>query len=212
MTGRSADRLTINAGLRYEYDTPLVEVADRQTNFDVVTGKLLIAGFNTDRTTGVKADKNNFAPRLGFAYRVRTGTVVRCGAGIFYNPAGSESVYMRRHRQLPFGPIVTADINQFNPNPRRVQDGFDPIPNLDFGVVANNPVGSMLAVVPDYPLRLHAQYNFQVQQQMPWETVFKIGYVGNSAAAWIRRGTTTWRTRVLVRLLPAGPFATSLRT
>ena len=183
-----SDRLTINAGLRYEYDTPLLEVADRQTNFDVVTGKLLIAGFNTDRTTGVKADRNNFAPRLGFAYRVRTGTVVRFGAGIFYNPAGSENVYMRRHRQLPFGPIVTADINQFNPNPRRMQDGFDPIPNLDFGVVANNPVGSMLAVVPDFRSGYMTQYNFQVQQQMPWETVFKIGYVGNIG----RRMDTTW--------------------
>jgi len=113
---------------------------------------------------------------------------VRFGAGIFYNPAGSENVYMRRHRQLPFGPIVTADINQFNPNPRRVQDGFDPIPNLDFGVVANNPVGSMLAVVPDFRSGYMTQYNFQVQQQMPWETVFKIGYVGNIG----RRMDTTW--------------------
>ena len=119
------DKLTLNIGLRYEYDTPVTEVANRQTNFDVTTGKLLIAGFNTDSRTGVLPDRNNFAPRFGFAYRVRSGTVIRGGIGMFYNPAGSENVYIRRHRQLPFGPINIESINQFDPNPRRVQDGLD---------------------------------------------------------------------------------------
>src|SRR5690606_35002586 len=97
----------------------------------------------TDAATGIRADKNNFGPRLGFAWQASRGTVLRGGYGVFYNPGNSESVYMRRHRQLPFGPIVTADINQFNPNFRRVSQGFDPIPVLDFGTVADNPVGGM---------------------------------------------------------------------
>lgn len=174
-----SDALTLNIGLRYEYDTPVVEVADRQTNFDVATGKLLIAGFNTDSATGVQPDRNNFAPRFGFAYRVRQGTVVRGGIGVFYNPAGSENVYMRRHRQLPFGPIVTEDINQFDPAPRRVQDGLRPIPNLDFAAVAENPVGSMLAVVNNFRSGYTPQYNFQIQQQLPKDLVAKVGFVGN---------------------------------
>lgn len=173
------DRLTLNLGLRYEYDTPLIEVADRQTNFDVVTGRLLIAGFNTNRTTGVLPDRNNFAPRFGFAYRMGQGTVIRGGFGIFYNPAGSENVYMRRHRQLPFGPINAEDINQFNPTPRRVQDGLRPIPNLDFNAVATNPEGAMLAVVPNFRSGYTPQYTLQIQRQLPRDMVFKIGYVGN---------------------------------
>jgi hypothetical protein len=174
-----SDRLTLNLGLRYEYDTPATEVANRMTNFDVVTGKLLIAGFNTDAATGVSLSKLNFAPRFGFAYRLRQGTVLRGGYGIFYNPAGSESVYLRRHRQLPFGPINAEDIFQFNSNPRRVQDGLRPIPNLDFNVVANNPSGNMLAVIPQFRSGYAQQLNFQIQQQMPWDTVAKVGYVGN---------------------------------
>ena len=145
----------------------------------MTTGKLLIAGFNTDSATGVQPDRNNFAPRFGFAYRARQGTVLRGGIGVFYNPAGSENVHMRRHRQLPFGPIVTEDINQFNPNPKRVQDGFQPIPNLDFATVAENPVGSMLAVVPNFRSGYTPQFNFQIQQQMPMEMVAKVGFVGN---------------------------------
>jgi hypothetical protein len=176
---RVTDKLTINAGIRYEYDTPTRELNDKWTNFDMNTGKLLIAGFNTDSATGVVADGNNFAPRLGFAYRLRPGTVLRGGAGVFYNPAGSESVVMRRHRQLPFGPIQTVDINQFVANPRRVSQGLDPIPNLDPAVVAADPVGSMLAVDPRLRNGIAQQYNFQIQQSLPKDMVFKIGYVGN---------------------------------
>jgi hypothetical protein len=173
------DRITLNVGLRWEYDTPLIEVADRQTNFDVVTGKLLIAGFNTDRATGVRPDRNNFAPRFGFAIRMRQGTVLRGGYGVFYNPAGSENVYMRRHRQLPFGPINVVDINQFSSNPRRVQDGLDPIPVLDFNIVSQNPQGGMLAVTPNFRSGYTQQYTLQLQQQMPKDMVVKVGFVGN---------------------------------
>ena len=176
---KATSKLTLNLGLRYELDTPLVEVANRQTNFDVVTGKLLIAGFNTDDATGIRADKNNLGPRFGFAYQLTGGTVLRGGYGVFYNPGNSESVYMRRHRQLPFGPIVTADINQFSTTPRRVAQGFDPIPVLDFATVADNPVGGMLAVDPNMRSAYVQQYNFQIQQQLPREMVAKIGFVGN---------------------------------
>ncbi len=172
-------RLTLNLGLRYEYDTVLTEVANRMTNFDVVTGKLLIAGFNSNRQTGIRPDRNNWAPRFGFAYSLRPGTVLRGGYGVFYNPAGSEAVYMRRHRQLPFGPINVVDINQFSANPRRVQDGFDPIPVLDFNVVANNPTGGMLAVDPNLRSGYTQQYALQIQQQLPKDLVLKVGYVGN---------------------------------
>lgn len=173
------DKLSINVGLRYEVDTPTRELNNKWTNFDVTTGKLLIAGFNTDEATGVHADRNNFAPRLGFAYRVRKGTVLRGGAGIFFNPAGSEGLLMRRHRQLPFGPINTVDINQFVANPRRVIDGLPPIPNLDFATVAANPVGSMIAIDPYFRSGYAEQFNLQLQQQLPKDLIFKIGYVGN---------------------------------
>ena len=172
-------RLTFNMGLRYEYDTRVRERDNQWTNFDVVRGTLLIAGVNTDANTQVRNDPNNFAPRFGFAFRVRQGTVLRGGYGLFYNKSGSEAVVMRRHRQLPFGPINAADINQFSATPRRVQDGLDPIPNLDFATVANNPVGSLVAVAEDFRTGYAQQFNIQLQQQLPYEMVWKVGYVGN---------------------------------
>ena len=173
------DRLTLNLGVRYEYDTRARERDDQWTNFDVNTGTMLIAGFNTDSNTGVTADKNNIAPRFGFAYRIKDGTILRGGYGIFYNKSGSEGVVMRRHRQLPYGPINEVDINQFDAAPRRVQDGLDPIPNLDLNVVANNPVGSVMGVAFDFRTGYAQQANLQLQQQLPKELVLKVGYVGN---------------------------------
>ncbi len=173
------DRLTFNIGLRYEYDTPATERNDQWTNFDVTTAKLLIAGFNTDSRTGVTPDRNNFAPRFGFAYRVRQGTVLRGGYGIFYNQNGSEGVVMRRHRQLPFGPINTELINQYDANPQLVSQGLDPIPNLDFNVVADHPEGGMMGVAFEFATGYAQQFNLQIQQELPSDMVLKVGYVGN---------------------------------
>jgi hypothetical protein len=86
---------------------------------------------------------------------------------------------MRRHRQLPFGPINVVDINQFVANPRRVADGLNPIPNLDPSVVADNPEGGMLAVDPNFRPGYAEQFNLQLQYQLPRDMVTKIGYVGN---------------------------------
>src|SRR5690606_4838398 len=90
-----------------------------------------------------------------------------------------EAVVMRRHRQLPFGPINVVDINQFDNDPQRVQDGLAPIPNLDFGVVAENPNGNMLAVAEDFKTAYAQQFNLQLQQALPGDMVGKVGYVGN---------------------------------
>ncbi len=164
----------------------------------------MIAGFNADQYTDIRADKNNVSPRLGFAYRVNNKMVVRGGYGVFYNPAGSESVYMRRHRMLPFGPINIVDINQFVANPRRVSDGLPAIPNLDPAFVVNNPSGGMLAVNPNFRSGYAQQFNLQVQQQLPYEVIFKVGYVATSAASWTTAMSSTSPSPALARPRPAG--------
>ncbi|MEJ7609327.1 MAG: hypothetical protein WKF37_24400, partial [Bryobacteraceae bacterium] len=172
---RVTDKLVLNIGLRYEYDTPYSEVADRWTNFDVTTGKLLIAGFNTDKWAGVKPDRNNWATR-------RVSTAANCPArwsGNFYNAQGSEAVNMRMHRQVPFGPINAIQIDQFNNQPRPIIDGLPPIPVLDFAIVSANPTGNLLAIDPNFKNGYAIQFNFQVQQELPWNMVAKVGYVGN---------------------------------
>lgn len=87
-------RLTLNMGLRYEWSTPFTERFNRlvivdytgDTGIDVPgLGRLRGTSYLADdkkRTANV--DRNNFGPRLGFAYRVDQQTVVRGGAGVYY--------------------------------------------------------------------------------------------------------------------------------
>ena len=100
-------KLTVNLGLRYEWSTPYSERYDR-LQFNDFTGDTGInIPFNRDGTgmfpqlgqigeimgtslfptsghRNAPVDRNNFAPRLGFAYQLANNTVVRGGAGMFY--------------------------------------------------------------------------------------------------------------------------------
>jgi hypothetical protein len=80
-------KLTLNLGLRYDFITPALEKSNAQTNFNPAgTGSLVFASDGSLEERGlVKADKNNFAPRIGIVYTLNEKTVLRGGAGIFYN-------------------------------------------------------------------------------------------------------------------------------
>ena len=83
---RVTNRLTLNLGMRWDIFTQPIEVDNRQANFDITTGALIIAGTNGASRALVPNDWNNFGPRAGFAYQL-TGdgkTVVRGGIGVFY--------------------------------------------------------------------------------------------------------------------------------
>ena len=60
--------LTVNIGLRYEYITPYVEVNDRQTSYDLSTGKQLFAGKDGNSRALYNSYKKGFQPRIGLAW------------------------------------------------------------------------------------------------------------------------------------------------
>lgn len=108
---KATPRLTLNFGLRYELNPPYVESGDRLYSFNPFTGKMVVpnaksqgalySGFvNSNLVPIVTAadaglpertlaytDRNNFAPRFGFAYKLTSDnkTVLRGGYGIFYD-------------------------------------------------------------------------------------------------------------------------------
>jgi hypothetical protein len=176
---RVNSRFTLNLGLRYEHIPPPVEVADRQMNFDIATGKVKIASFNTDRNVGIRNFGKLFAPRFGFAYQASRNTVVRGGFGVFYNANGSGGGLYRMHRYLPFAASNSVAVDEFSANYPRVQAGLPPIPSTDFATVSNNPVGNFLTVPANYRPAHAMQFNFGVQQQVPMDIVLKAAYVGN---------------------------------
>jgi Carboxypeptidase regulatory-like domain len=175
---RATRKLTLNIGLRYELDTPYSEVANRWANFDPKTATVLIAGRNgVSESAGVNTFRKGFAPRFGFAYQLGDRTVVRGGAGIFWNTAGHGGNALRLQRHVPFGPIFSFSPGNFFVT-RRVSDGFPTIPPLDLRL-ADNPSGSVIGVDPNYQPGYAEQFNLTVQHELPSSLLLKASYVGN---------------------------------
>src|SRR5581483_8580056 len=89
---RVTPKLTLNLGLRYEYNEWPHHIRGRMGGFDMTTGQFYWTSTNpitgqpaNARPTIAAPDLNNWAPRIGFAYRLRPQTVVRGAYGIFYN-------------------------------------------------------------------------------------------------------------------------------
>jgi hypothetical protein len=85
---KASERLTINAGLRYEVYVPDTEAQDRLPNYDPVARELVYAGENADRYANKQTRWGNFAPRIGAALDV-TGdakNVLRAGYGRSFFP------------------------------------------------------------------------------------------------------------------------------
>ena len=83
---RITRRLTLNLGVRYDLITWPVEEFNRQSNFDIYTGQILIAGQDGNSRSFIPVAKNNWAPRIGFAYDLFGDgkTKFSGGYGIFY--------------------------------------------------------------------------------------------------------------------------------
>ncbi len=85
-------KLTLNLGLRWEYDQWPHHIRGRLSGFDTITGQLFWVSTNpiTGQAPNVRPEVadpryKNFAPRVGFAYRVAPNTTIRSSYGIFYN-------------------------------------------------------------------------------------------------------------------------------
>src|ERR1700746_1444936 len=83
MTFACRSNFTLNLGLRWEYFGPISETHNLLSNLGR-DGNLAMVG-----TDGVNAaynrDLNNFGPRMGFAYNLHRGTVLRAGYGVYYD-------------------------------------------------------------------------------------------------------------------------------
>jgi outer membrane receptor protein involved in Fe transport len=84
---RISSRLTVNLGLRYEFNAPPVDADDRMRIYDQDTSQIVQVGTNGIPRAGIASDYNNVAPRIGFNYDL-TGmgtTMLQGGYGLFYN-------------------------------------------------------------------------------------------------------------------------------
>ncbi len=185
---KATKNLTLNLGLRYELLTNPTEQYGRQANFDLTTGRLIVASGKSDSLT--KNDKNNFSPRVGFAYDFggKGKSVLRGGYGIFYfldrggidNQLAQNPPYSG-FSQFNFTDGVRITLSGRAPNgtlDSRLATGALPLGDVS-SVNLNNPQNvSVLAVKPDNKTSNVQQFNIQYQRQLTKDTALSIGYVG----------------------------------
>jgi hypothetical protein len=211
-------RLTLNLGVRYEYATPYVEELNHFTILDTSDhtsgGRLLLAdstmafqpgvglvdtGKKTSRSL-IAPDKNNFAPRLGLAYRPFDKTVLRAGAGIFYDvQEGNEAQFLRNNPPYLFAQNLAGD--PFIPTFRL--DNLFPSPT---GSSTTGAIGSIQPFSEDITNRTPyvAQWNAAVERELRNNLTLEIGYVGSAGKKLLRRSNFQQGSHILVTN-PANP-------
>ncbi len=168
---RITRRLTLNAGLRYEYNSPPVDKEDNANIYDVTTRSLVPVGTNGVPRSGFEPDRNNFAPRVGFAWTIGDDgrTVLRGGYGVYYDQS----------------PLAPAEALYFN-SPFFDNNIFFSLPGLP--LTLNNPFPSFfpfplpdsaLAIQRDLRTGYMQHWNLNVQRQLGEKSVLEVAYVGS---------------------------------
>jgi hypothetical protein len=171
---RLKSNLTVNIGLRYEFNSVIHDANNTTSNFDFATQTVLPPG------QLYKPDRNNFAPRIGFAWDPfkKGKTSVRGGLGIFYNPQLTGAVL-----SLPGNNNQNISVN--------ILDFFF-IPGFDCGgYFLTFPVPNPTPVcTPAAPANVNAletnlrdsyseHWSLGIQHEVFKNTVLEVSYVGN---------------------------------
>ncbi|MGE0129974.1 MAG: carboxypeptidase regulatory-like domain-containing protein [Blastocatellales bacterium] len=168
---RITPRLTLSAGLRYEYNSPPVDTKDRANIYDPATGKLVQVGTGGIPRGGYEADKNNFAPRVGLAWSLGkdSATVVRAGYGVYYDQsplAPGEGLFFN----APY-----FDFRFYYQSQQAPLTVYNPFP---FNTPSQSPPSAFA-----YDRNLRTSYtqhwNLSVQRQLGGNTVAELAYVGS---------------------------------
>ncbi len=166
--------LVVNLGLRYDYFSVPTEIDDRLFNREGPTG----LGALIPASEGIyKADRNNFAPRLGFAWTVdQSGrTVVRGGFGMFYSRSPLRNILevVRNSIEEPFRVI-------YSRAEARALGLRYPVTNEGVLPIAKNPnapwTGS--TIDPDFPSPESRQWLVSASRQLTNTIAVDTSYTG----------------------------------
>ncbi len=198
--------LTLNLGLRWEYITPIYEVADRQVNVNTFTGQLLYAGKADIGRALYRPYRKSFMPAVGLAWNpdlFKNKLVVRAGYrfSTFLEGTGA-------NLRLPLNPpfFFESDVTYDARTPGDIRVGFGDLPavkpTLDSPRTGANPVLQGRAWDLDLRPQFTNQFNFALEYQVSNSTSFSAAYVG-------QRGTHLVVPHEANQPLPGtGPFST----
>jgi hypothetical protein len=170
-------KLTLSLGTRWEY-FPMPRRVDRGLeNYNPDTNKMEVCGVGSvPLDCGVEQSKRLFAPRVGFAWRVKEDFVMRAGYGITVDPYS-----LARPMRTNYPLLVVLNINgpnSFQPA-GRLRDGIPliPTPDLGNGTIDIGPQVAANSLEKKYQRGYIQSWNFSLQKTLAWGFVGQAGYV-----------------------------------
>ncbi len=202
-------RLTLNLGLRWDLQTPIVERYNRAVvgfdpNATYVLGSATAKGglihASPDNRTSWKAKYTGFQPRIGMAYQMNRRLVMRGSYGLSYLPTGAGfggvTTFQQTgfSRNTPYNATIGGGVNAYIPNMPGASTWVNPYPSGILQPYGNSlgprtGVGTSITYIsPDYEVPYGHQFSFGFGYELPWEQiVLEASYVGNRTR---RLGTT----------------------
>jgi hypothetical protein len=177
---RVSPSLTINAGLRWDYSTPVVEQYGRLVNLDIASGFGAVAPVVANKPTGpltgasyadslVNPDRHAFQPRVGLSWRpfMASSMVVRAGYGVNYDTNVYFPIAARMAQQSPLSKSLA--IQNSLANPLTLANGFNAPPNQ---------LTNTFAVDPNLHIGYVQSWQVSVQRDLPGSLVMTANYLG----------------------------------
>jgi Carboxypeptidase regulatory-like domain len=177
---RLSTKLTLNGGFRWDYATPINELYNHMVNLDVAPGFAAIAQVQPGQNgpysgsvpnTLVRPDRNNFSPRLGWAFRPGTkrNIVIRGGFGMYYNSAVYNTIANNMAQQPPFA--TTLSVATSAATPLTLNNGF-------IAPAGSNGITNTYAIDPNYRTGYAWIWQMAVQSDLGRNLVGTITYNG----------------------------------
>jgi len=160
-------RLTLHAGVRYEYNTPPTDPDNRMSTLS--GNQVVRVGQAGVPRSGLQPDRNNFAPRVGLAWRAPGEVTVRAGYGVYY-----DSGLLVANTALYFNPPFFA-IRVYFPTAQALLNLSDPFRG---GIT---PPASLSALSPALRGAYLQQWNFTIEQRG-----FSVAYAGSKGTGLLR--------------------------
>ena len=199
--------LTLNIGLAWDLTTPISEVDGRQADYIppttatgayAATGELLVSNQNgVGNAAGVQMDWRDLEPRIGAAYKVfgSDKTVLRGGFSVYHDSVWSQGA-QGLWQNPPF--FAEGDIDQFGGCPAATPAGGTPecstgpggVTSISNGFInfGNTPptlstfTGTLFYEPRDFRHGQVAQYNVNLERQLPGNVVLTVGYAGSQGS------------------------------
>ena len=168
---RISPNLTLNAGLRWEYEEPITEKYGRLVNLDIAPGFTAATPAVAGETSSplVHPDRRGIQPRVGIAWRPfrSSSTVIRAGYGVYFNTSVYQSIAPLMAQQYPLSKSLS--VQNTPADPLTLASGFNVSPAV---------TPTTFAIDPDFRIGYAQNWQASIQRNLPGSLVVTAIYLG----------------------------------